>query len=821
MKAKHGFSKKKFKINETFVDREIARDLYHKKLTENTMEYNVLMYYGIGGIGKSSLKKEIFKTHKESNSENIVLDLNLELADNRHLGAGILQLVESCNVKMHFKNFELAYALYFRKKNPSIEYGRKEEFVTENTLVKAGLNIFSLIDGGIVATASNIIEKFLRNNSNKKIDEDVKEELMNFDQYTILEIEDRLPMFLQRDLSDYVLKHPTAKILINFDTFEALNENVIEPIQRRRNERWIEDFIAYFDSETFPNLLITIFGRDKIEWDEESQAIIEQYQLEGFDEEYSKQYLNYAGINDEQITDAIVKSSSGYPFLLYLSLETYSNMINNNQQPTARDFSVSHAVIIERFIYNLDKETVDVIKLLAIPNYYNDKIFRFLVGKFNVSFSTTEFNQFNMYSFISEDAVRGTYQVHDIIRREIKKNTDDWLQTSIHKNMMCYYEKDVLKNGMTGSYLELFYHATRYLTNVADFNLWVKKEFESKQEITPLSLLQGLQSRGEQAVLVQIIEGIIYKYSLESITIEIVNIYIDIVHLGGDYQGAVNLCDKYLDKHTASDILGNEQLLKMSIRKIHHSMFYLPVDKLILDAEELLSKTDKELFPEEYNELLFLIGGNLGVLSGDLEYAEKWLEKSLEFAIENKFDMYIQRTIRKQAEILIANEEFEQANRLILPYLNVNSTLEEIDTRYKIYLMAVLGEYYRKQEMLEEAMKCYKAVESKTKENNLPGWYAHSLLAQSVVFLAQKKYSDSEVCLLKAKKKYDDLNQKWGMITSKAVYFTLQIANGNECMPAEIELCKKEAEIMNYRYNIEYADKLLKREDSYLQLFFL
>lgn len=350
IKPKHSFGKKQFNVNEQFIDRSEAKNLYRQKLLYNKCEYNILSFYGVGGIGKSKLRKELCRLHMEENRNAAVFYLDLNAPDDRNLGSGILKLVDSCNAKIDFKCFEMAYALYFRKKHPSSVYGREKEMLTDNTFVGIGLNILGILDNGITSTAAEIVERTVRAISNRSIDSEVKEELKCFDQYSIAEMEERLPLFLQYDLYSYTVKHSDAKILIVFDTFEAINENVIEQVHRSRNERWIQDIISYFDSDTFPNLLVTIFGRDRIEWDSEWNENIEQYQLKEFQEEYSVEYLTKAGIDDKKIINSIINSSKGYPFLLYLSLETYAHMRNSGMSPTADDFSGSYPQIIERFL---------------------------------------------------------------------------------------------------------------------------------------------------------------------------------------------------------------------------------------------------------------------------------------------------------------------------------------------------------------------------------------------------------------------------------------------------------------------------------------
>ena len=283
IKPKHSFGKKNFEVNEAFIDREEAKELYHNKLNHNDKDYNILVFYGVGGIGKTRLRREICRMHKEENKKAVIFYLDLNAADDRNLGSGILKLVDSCDAAVDFKCFEMAYALYFRKKYPAALYGREKGMVTENTAVGIGLNILGLFDNGITGTAAELVERSIRAIANRTIDKEVKEELKNFDDYSLAEMEERLPLFFQYDLQSYLKKQKDAKVLMVFDTFEALNENVIEQVHRSKNERWIQDLISYFDSETFPNLLITIFGREEIEWEEEWGQILDQYQLVEFE----------------------------------------------------------------------------------------------------------------------------------------------------------------------------------------------------------------------------------------------------------------------------------------------------------------------------------------------------------------------------------------------------------------------------------------------------------------------------------------------------------------------------------------------------------
>lgn len=820
IKPKHSFGKKSFEVKEEFIDREEAKQLYHDKLNHNWKAYNILVFYGVGGIGKSKLRREICRMHKEENKEGITFYLDLNAPEDRNLGEGILKLVDSCDTKIDFRCFELAYALYFRKKNPSAQYGREKDMVTENAFVGIGLNILGVFDNGITGTAADIVERTIRAIVNRTIDKDVKEELKNFDSYSIAEMEERLPLFFQYDLQSYLSKHNDAKVLMLFDTFEALNENVIEQIHKSKNERWVQEIIEYFDAEQFPNLLITIFGRDKVAWDEDWQEILEQFQLLEFKTDYSKEYLEKAGISDDAIINAIIKSSEGYPFLLYLSLETYANLKNAGKEPTIEDFGGSYPKIIERFIYNLDKDTVEVLRMLSIPNFYNVDIFRLLIDNFNISFPMTEFEQFNKYSFVSYDESEKDYHIHDLMRKGILEKSSYGTLKSAHEYLLKYYSDRINQNIRTKYVLEMFYHARKCM-NIAEFNSWLNTKINSIDAISPLDVMHMQQKKGGQSILKQIINGIKSDFEIKELLIDLVNIYIDIVHLGGDYDEAVAICDNYLNQFTKEEIAADEQLMKMRIRKIHHSMFYMPVDQLIAEAENILDSVDIKRYPEQYNEMLFLLGGNLGVLSGNFDKASEWLDMSMTYAKRNNLDTFVHRTMRKQADVMLANDDFDGALELLSRTVKATSGIDEIDSRYKIYLMGVLGEVYRKLGELDTAWHCFDIVDKKSTENYLPGWQAHSYLAKGMVELNRSNYQQAKELFDKAYIIYLDIHQQWGIINTEQAQMLLKREQGLGIKRKDVENNLAVANRMNYRYNISYAEKILEGEKPYLQLFFL
>lgn len=202
---KHTFGKKEFNIIEEFIDREEAKKLYLNKLNNCTNDLNVLVFYGVGGIGKSKLRKEICRINKENYENILTMYLDLNVPEDRNLGTGILKLVDSCDGKVDFKTFELAYAKYFMKKYPSETYGRDAECFVDNPIMGIIFNTIGIFDNGVAGTVAEILERVIRKIFSRPGDKDVREELEKFDEYSISDIEERLPMFLRYDLENYAV----------------------------------------------------------------------------------------------------------------------------------------------------------------------------------------------------------------------------------------------------------------------------------------------------------------------------------------------------------------------------------------------------------------------------------------------------------------------------------------------------------------------------------------------------------------------------------------------------------------------------------------
>lgn len=332
-----------------------------------------------------------------------------------------------------------------------------------------------------------------------------------------------------------------------------------------------------------------------------------------------------------------------------------------------------------------------------------------------------------------------------------------------------------------------------------------------------IDTLKELTNLGEY----DLVQDVFAKYTVQDeikpdIYIKLLNMDIDVTHLQGAYAKAVSLSENFLADYSEEEILRDSQLLHMAIRKIHHSMFWLPVDQLIQDAERILDGIDKEKYQSEESELLFLIGGNLGVLSGDFEHAKEWVGKSFAFSKEKGFKNDELRASRKVAELLCAEGKSSEAIDFMKEYVSVDT---QIQSRYQLYQLIVLGECYRQNGDNNLAEECYEKGALYAKKLLNKSWEAHAYLGLSLMS-AHDNRSKALQFVEAAEAIYKSSNHIWGILMSEVVRnYCLNIHD--EVDFEKLEEVKTKATENNYRYLEILAIGLMEDEEIDVKLLFL
>lgn len=361
------FSEKEERISEEerpFVDREEFIQAF-KNALENIREKEsrVLIYYGVAGIGKTSLRKELPKVIREYNESHktsriLWATVNFETEEFRQ-SQKFLEIIrdqfqDKYSIRFHL--FDIAHALYWSKVNPQVPLYRKnyseDSIVTH--LLDIGNNLSSAYIGFSPAKLISDIGKLV-----KRFPEKYSEwALKNLDEISSLrymepsDIEKRLYLYWAYDLHEYLQK--TSEIAVIFiDSYEALWGKDRSLANLSSEDQWIRKLIQKLLSSS---CLWVLCGQELPQWEKHSENernllrnSIERYEIRDLPEENARYLLECYGILEKNIQDVIINGSAGVPYYLDLSIETYKN-IKKIREPKPGDFVEVPAEVFERFI---------------------------------------------------------------------------------------------------------------------------------------------------------------------------------------------------------------------------------------------------------------------------------------------------------------------------------------------------------------------------------------------------------------------------------------------------------------------------------------
>jgi len=461
---------------ETFVDRESFQQSFHKILSRNTDEkYKVLSYYGVGGIGKTSLRKKLESSLKEKHPGIISASINFDTSQLRYQDAALSSLRQQLRTryKIEFPTFEIAYAIYWRKVHPDAAKNKMEiPFMDEGSIVSEIIS--SLGEWPVIGVAPKITKIFLKGHSRLKNwwIKHGEESLRQLEFLEPKDIEDRLPMFWASDLVAYLEKTGEAAVFF-IDTYEALWESDRTMGNHSERDTWVRELIAQLPTPTIVSWVI--FGREFLRWkevDHEWEDFLEQHLIGNLAEYDIRNLLNIYGINDLRVQEEISKSSEGHPFYLDLAVENfYQIKEDEHREPIPADFSGTPERILNRFLKYLDRQEKAALYVLSAPRNWDRVLFDLLLSNFDTGYPRQLFTELMRFSFINQETNEDKneiYIMHRLMRKSLQEHQGELDCREVHRFLFEHYAKMIPDEEIIGisklhidSLSASFYHAEK------------------------------------------------------------------------------------------------------------------------------------------------------------------------------------------------------------------------------------------------------------------------------------------------------------------------------------------------------------------------
>ncbi|MFC0524901.1 tetratricopeptide repeat protein [Pontibacillus salicampi] len=546
LKPKHSLHTLKLNKNiavRQFTDREEPQRTFKRAMQEKDDNPRVLVYYGIGGIGKSRLLKELKQQSQQyyPNSMNAFLDF--KEVSHHSLSRSLIHLREQLKTshRVTFPTFDLAYAVYWKKLHPEMSLKSQSK---ELPFIEEGSFVGDLINQLENIPLAHWLPKTLKLiHGLSKYKESInwwfgrgKQVLEQLEEMLPGEIEERLSLYWALDLKDYLQQKPKPAVLF-IDTYEALLDNTNQQGHFLDKDEWIRQLVLQL-----PEVLWVICGRDKIQWgrlDEEWEEYIEQHLIGELSKVDSEQFLLSCGIEDPAIRNTIMDTSKGLPYYLDVLIDTFF-VLKATHTPTKNELTATRAQMTQRLLQYLSKSEQETLKLLALPRFWDLDLFQSLVNTFNTGYPITSYTELFRFSFISERENQA-WSMHTIMRESLRKSLQQHqpiLYQKVHDFLLQYYENQLRTvEHKSIPFQEGMFHA-----------------FQNQpiEQAVQWTLREGtnLKNNGDLLVLVEafpIIEEYLTNDIASSIYGEVYKLFGETFALVGEYHTAETLYSKSID----------------------------------------------------------------------------------------------------------------------------------------------------------------------------------------------------------------------------------------------------------------------------------
>ncbi len=529
-----------------FTDRTDLRRLFLEWIND-TPEEKIIFLKGEGGNGKSLLLKYLKNNYnvklpsplweRIKNTGNIEFT-SYEVEENAKEGKVIevptsfidfsLQvnhqpletlLAIRRNLSGHgikFYQFDYACIWYFFKSKQLTgdtikKYFPAEEFDILNTISDY---LLKSEGGNKWMTTAKAVLSFIDKHAHQKIgmklksafiDEEKIRYIQNLDFET--DLLNELPSFLATDLNNSLETLPSKRILMLFDTHEALfKTNLFQSDDLLfERDKWLRKLLLELDINR--GIIVALTGRDVPKWNEAPHGtsipneFLEIRDVGDLSFPDAQIYLGKLEITNEELVGSILSSTESirgsnyvHPFYLALSADVVLESRRNAKELKATDFTPNEKkqTVVQRFFRYTEPEIKEAIIALSTCRFFDWDIYLNLGTELHFITTKAAFDQLISFSFVhkiedGKQEEQNKFKIHDLLRH-ILSTTEKDKQEKAHVVMTHYYKRqleDLDKFHLTPTEIVAFeeawfhsVHNPQELTESVEWLLSAAREFQ-------------------------------------------------------------------------------------------------------------------------------------------------------------------------------------------------------------------------------------------------------------------------------------------------------------------------------------------------------
>lgn len=427
-------NRNKFQAIRKFTNREEPRATFKKafeNLNNNEKIPHVLVYYGVGGIGKTKLLNELRKKELVvKNKKRHVVFISLDAFEFN----SPIQVLLSIRNQLRKSTYLFDYALlkYW------VEIGKPADDIKQQ--FKGSGLVWDLLEIGVGLTggsvSGNIFSKIahhVRKTYNEFFSKhsELIEEINNATDKYLSEL---LPHLLGKAINE-AAEDDKIQHVIFLDAYETMLNKIKAGTYSQSPEEWLQELIASSYSSLF-----VIGSREYLKWAEERPEwdnYIEQHMLGTLSDEDADYFLSAVPITEVDVRNQIIKSAEGFPLFLDLCVNIYATKKSHGETIVSDDFRIAKDKVIDRLLRHMPDTVQTIVKLIAITMYFDRYLFEHLNKEFSIGYSHVNFTNFTKKSIVRKIDEQ-LFKLDDSVQSHLFKQQDTHLIERVALELLHY-----------------------------------------------------------------------------------------------------------------------------------------------------------------------------------------------------------------------------------------------------------------------------------------------------------------------------------------------------------------------------------------------
>ena len=377
------------KRRQSFTGRQVELNTFRQLLLADEPEYAILHFYGVGGVGKSTLLGQFRRIAQEMGYSAGQVDLQVNF--------GVIEILRTLRSQFdsrYFGSFDKALSTYNQ-----VEGRLQSTADALSSGVVSGLR--EGIPFGLGALAVDTVgEERIKNWLYQHLPQGNADLYLHADRILTARFIEGLNALAEK----------VGRVVILFDTYE---------LSSQAQDAWLRD--VFLDSYLSSHVMVVVAGRDRLgglwhEW----HSILLSLELAPFSDSEARDYLRKRGITSPTLVDALLSLTGRFPWSLALITDTSAaqEIDAGELEKTATVQGLSD-MLMDRFLSQVydDAEMRELVYLCSVPRNFDFDVIRALWRRDDVAEPLDRLRRFSFVR-VRED---GRWSIHSVVRQAINQ----------------------------------------------------------------------------------------------------------------------------------------------------------------------------------------------------------------------------------------------------------------------------------------------------------------------------------------------------------------------------------------------------------------